>query len=189
MKEVRGPVQFFVKCWTLNVGRWTFFLSAACALLSALLVLPSLVGAPSPFPAPSSAKSLFQDRPFGPLPPPTPTPSPKHIALEDEEPIPASWWIGGIAAAVLALAGILYGAARRAFLKSFRSAISLPRARRRRAAFWRHEIRRAHGHRPFRRRGAPLKSERRLGTPLRLRALPGCCVRGDRAFPPPGGCA
>ena len=87
-----------------------------CACLAALVLTASTSAlcAPSPFPAPSSAQSLFQDRPFGPLPPPTATPSPKHIALEDEEPIPVSWRIGGIAAAVLALAGILYGAARAA---------------------------------------------------------------------------
>lgn len=84
------------------------------ALLSVpfLLAATTAVCAQSPLPAPSSAESLFKERPFGPLPPPTASPSPKHFASEDEKPIPASWWIGGIAGVVVAAAGVLYGAAR-----------------------------------------------------------------------------
>lgn len=67
---------------------------------------------PTPLPAPSSANSLFKAQSFGPLPPPTPTPTPRRISLEEEEPIPTSWWVGGIAVAVLALIGILFAASR-----------------------------------------------------------------------------
>ena len=77
-----------------------------------LAVSHSAVCAPTPLPAPSSAKSLFQDRQFGPRPPPTPTPERKPIELAEEEPIPNSWWIGGIAAAVLAVGAIVFGTVR-----------------------------------------------------------------------------
>jgi hypothetical protein len=87
--------------------------AALPALLFFLLIASPAVSAQSPFPAPSSANSLFQEKPYGPLPPPTPTPSPKTVLVEEEEkPIPAGWRIGGIVAAVLALAALLYGAAR-----------------------------------------------------------------------------
>ncbi|MEO5722485.1 MAG: hypothetical protein ABIR71_13595 [Chthoniobacterales bacterium] len=89
-----------------DVGRWTF------PLLFAAFALSAIAASPTPFPEPSSANSLFREQTFGPLPPPTATPAPKRIILEDKEPIPRSWWIGGIAAAVLFLAGILYGTAR-----------------------------------------------------------------------------
>lgn len=67
---------------------------------------------PAPFPEPTSAESLFEERPFGPLPPPTPTPSPRRVVLEDEEPIPKEWWIGGGIALAVALLGVIYGAMR-----------------------------------------------------------------------------
>ena len=87
--------------------------AALPALLIFLLLASPALGASSPFPAPSSANSLFREKTYGPLPPPTPTPSPKAVlAHEEEKPIPAGWRIGGIVAAVLALAGLLYGAAR-----------------------------------------------------------------------------
>ena len=77
-----------------------------------LLVSHSAVCAPTPLPAPSSAKSLFQERQFGPLPPPSPTPERRPTAPAEEEPIPNSWWIGGIAAAVLAFGAIVFGTVR-----------------------------------------------------------------------------
>ncbi len=72
----------------------------------------SRAASPTPLPAPSSANSLFKDQSFGPLPPPTPTPTPRHVSLEEEKPIPRSWWIGGIAIVVLALIAILFAASR-----------------------------------------------------------------------------
>lgn len=87
---------------------------SALFLTFGFLVLTTTLRAaePTPLPAPSSANSLFKAQPFGPLPPPTPTPTPRRISLEEEEPIPTSWWVGGIAAAVLAVVGILFAASR-----------------------------------------------------------------------------
>lgn len=92
----------------------THSLRLALLLSFGLLALASTCKAasPTPLPAPTSANSLFKDKAFGPLPPPTPTPTPRRISLEDEEPIPTSWWVGGLAAAVLALVGIFYAASR-----------------------------------------------------------------------------
>lgn len=72
----------------------------------------SRAASPTPLPAPTSANSLFKAQRFGPLPPPTPAPTPRRISLEEEEPIPTFWWVGGIAIAVLALIGILFAASR-----------------------------------------------------------------------------
>jgi len=89
---------------------------SSCALfvVVALHLFISSAGvlAQSPMPAPSSANELFKDRAFGPNPPPTPTPRARPINPDDEKPIPVGWYIGGAAAALLALAGILYGTAR-----------------------------------------------------------------------------
>lgn len=48
------------------------------------------------------------------MPPPTATPTPKHYLQPEEEgePIPRSWWIGGIAAVALAIVALLYLATR-----------------------------------------------------------------------------
>ncbi|HMJ07075.1 MAG TPA: hypothetical protein VK474_12515 [Chthoniobacterales bacterium] len=81
-------------------------------LFSCLLLSPAAVLAQSPLPAPSSAKGLFEEKPFGPLPPPTPTPSVRPISLEEEKPIPPAFYIGGAVVAALAVAALLYGAAR-----------------------------------------------------------------------------
>ncbi len=91
-----------------------FHWSLLLAVSSLLLVSPSRAASPTPFPEPSSANSLFQNRPIGALPPPTATPRPKHYFQDEEEvkPIPRSWWIGGIVIAVLAVVALLYGAAR-----------------------------------------------------------------------------
>ncbi len=92
--------------------------SSGCArrlLPSLLLVLMGtglFAASPPPLPPPQPAEPLLQERPFGPLPEATETPPPKKFEDEDEKPIPRGWIIGGVAAAVLALAGILYGSAR-----------------------------------------------------------------------------
>ena len=91
-------------------------LGRAAGLLSLLLLLltgPRLfAAAPTPFPPPQPAEPLFQERGFGPVPEETQTPPQKKFDTEEEKPIPREWIIGGIAATVLAIAGILYGSAR-----------------------------------------------------------------------------
>ncbi|HEX8279832.1 MAG TPA: hypothetical protein VF551_00525 [Chthoniobacterales bacterium] len=62
-------------------------------------------------PSPSASKPIFQPRPFGPVPPAKETP-PRPMDVDDEKPIPRGWIIGGVAAAVLAAAALLYGASR-----------------------------------------------------------------------------
>ena len=72
----------------------------------------NVVAAPSPMPAPTSAGGLFQDKPFGPLPPPTATPPIKIRDLEDPKPIPFGWYVGGGVLAAVTVMLLLWGAAR-----------------------------------------------------------------------------
>ena len=81
-------------------------------LLLMLLGTGSFAASPPALPPPKPAEPLFQERPFGPLPEASETPPPRKVETVEEEPIPRAWIIGGVAAAVLALAGILYGSAR-----------------------------------------------------------------------------
>ncbi len=87
---------------------------APVLLLACLLGLLALGAKPTPFPAPSSAKSLFKDQSMGIMPPPTPTPARVAQAFteEDEWKIPQSWYYGAIAGAVLIGGLLLYGAFR-----------------------------------------------------------------------------
>lgn len=82
--------------------------------LHLLLTVASLdAAAPTPFPPPSSAGQLFEERGFGPLPLPTQTPPPpKRFDSEEEKPIPREWIMAGLATVALAVAGIIYGSAR-----------------------------------------------------------------------------
>ena len=77
-----------------------------CATATPLLAQGSL-------PTPSPSAPLFEERPFGPLPPPTEPPAPRHV-LEDAErkPIPRAWLIGGALAAAVVLLLLLWGALR-----------------------------------------------------------------------------
>ena len=88
--------------------------SAGIFLLSLLLLFVARDGAfaQSPMPEPSSAEELFQERPFGPYDPTTPTPRTRIINPDDDKPIPVGWYIGGAAAALLAIVGLFYGTAR-----------------------------------------------------------------------------
>ena len=81
-------------------------------IVLAFLLCGSGLFAQSPLPEPSSAKPLFQEKPFGPHPEATATPPIKAIDPEDEKPIPRSWYLGGACAAAVAIAALLYGAAR-----------------------------------------------------------------------------
>lgn len=62
---------------------------------------------------PSPAPTIIL-RNFGVIPTPTPTPQRRGIspAEPEEKPLPRSWLIGGGLAAILATAGIIYGASR-----------------------------------------------------------------------------
>jgi hypothetical protein len=81
-------------------------------LLIVLMGAGLFAASPPPLPPPQPAEQLFQEKPFGPQPEATETPPPKKFDTVEEEPIPRAWIIGGVAAVVLALAGILYGSAR-----------------------------------------------------------------------------
>jgi hypothetical protein len=81
-------------------------------LLFLLMGTSLLAKAPTPFPPPQPAESLFHERGFGPTPEPTQALPSQKFDTEDEKPIPREWIIGGVAATVLAIAGILYGSAR-----------------------------------------------------------------------------
>ena len=63
-------------------------------------------------PPPAAATPEFKERPYGPIPAPTKEPRAKVKDIEPSKPIPLGWKIGGAVAAVLALAGLLYGASK-----------------------------------------------------------------------------
>ena len=83
----------------------------ALGLLLCASVMPLL--AQGDLPTPSPAEPLFQERPFGPLPPPTEPPARSHV-LEDLErkPISRAWLIGGVLAAAVAFLLVLWAAMR-----------------------------------------------------------------------------
>lgn len=85
------------------------FLAFAAMLLAGASLLAQT--SPQPFPEPTSAKDLFRDRPFGPLPPPTPTPTARPSA-DETGPWPREWWIGGGIAFGIVLLSLVYGALR-----------------------------------------------------------------------------
>ena len=158
-------------------------------LLLVLMGASLFAASPTPLPPPQPAEQLFQEKPFGPLPEATQTPPPKKFDTVEEEPIPRAWVIGGVAAAVLALAGILYGSARawhssNLFDQQYRFPVNEKPALRfggQRCGGHMATIRLDENH------GSPtrdrVKSGRRLGTPPRRPELPECCAQAGRATP------
>ncbi len=84
-------------------------LAILAAVVCLLLMSVAGVEAQSPTPTPP----IFDPRPLGVIPTPTPTPIRKFTPVEEPaQPIPQSWKIAGGVAGALAVAGLLYGAAR-----------------------------------------------------------------------------
>lgn len=97
-----------MRCSNRSLGRSASLLPLLFLLLTGLSLHAA---SPTPLPPPAPAGSLFQERAIGAIPRPE-TPLPKRHNPEDEKPIPREWIIGGIAAAVLVIAGILFRSAR-----------------------------------------------------------------------------
>ena len=95
---------------SMRISYWRPAFLLALSVVS--LHFSNAVAAPSPMPAPTSAGGLFQDKPFGPLPPPTPTPPIQIREFEDPKPIHFGWYVGGAVVTAATILLLLWGAAR-----------------------------------------------------------------------------
>ncbi len=95
----------------LKRGDWHSLGALAAVGFSTLLAGAGETRAQLPSPTPGVIIELRQ---YGVIPPPTPKPLRPAKREEEEEtrPIPRGWIIGGAIAGALAIAGLLYGAAR-----------------------------------------------------------------------------